>query len=377
MRVMKKVLYVITKGNWGGAQKYVFELATRIPKENFEAVVACGEGEILPSKLSEKNIRSVKIESLARDISVIKDFKVFFELIKIFKKEKPDIVHLNSSKVGGVGALAARVCGVRQIIFTVHGLPVNEPRPWYARAAIALASWITFILSKEVIMISQKELDQVKKWPFVKNKLRLIYNGIASPNFLEKSQALEKIAQTTGKNLDFFTGKTIVGTIAEFTRNKGLQYAISAVKEIPNILYIIIGTGEEEYSIKRQIKFLNLEDKVLLAGFIPDASKLLKAFDIFLLSSVKEGMPYVIMEAGFANLPVVATDVGGIKEIISNNESGIIVKSKDPEAINRAIISLIENTNQRNTLAEKLYTNASLNFTVDKTVGNTCLIYMK
>lgn len=375
MKTMKKVLYIITKGNWGGAQKYVFELATRIPKENFEAVVACGEGEVLPNKLSEKNIRTIKIESLARDVSVIKDIKVFFELIKIFKKEHPNVVHLNSSKIGGIGALAARACKVEKIIFTVHGLPVNEPRPWYARALIALASWITFILSKEVIMISQRELDQVSHWPFVKKKLKLIYNGISSPNFLPKEIALEKLAQATGKDKTFFEGKTIIGTISELTRNKGLKYAIDAVKEIPNALYIVVGSGEDEYSIKRQIKFLNLDDKVLLAGFVPEASTLLKAFDIFLLSSVKEGMPYVIMEAGFAQLPIVSTYVGGIKEIIENERSGLIVPSKDKIAITEAIIYLIENPEKSQEFSNEIYKTVSSKFTVDKTVTKTVSVY--
>ncbi|MEK7062929.1 MAG: glycosyltransferase, partial [Patescibacteria group bacterium] len=101
-----KVLFVITKGSpFGGAQRYVYDLAVNAPEE-FETVVACGIGSDLPDALTEKGIKVIKIENLQREVEAGKDWKVFWELIKIIKKEKPNIVHLNSSKIGFLGTFA-------------------------------------------------------------------------------------------------------------------------------------------------------------------------------------------------------------------------------------------------------------------------------
>ena len=138
-----KILFVITKGNWGGAQKYVFDLATSLPKEKFNVSVACGEGEALPKKLVEAGIRVIPIPFLGRDINILNDCSVFFRLIKLFIAERPDVVHLNSSKIGGMGALAARMAFVPKIVFTAHGWTWNEDRSYLSKKIIVFISWLT------------------------------------------------------------------------------------------------------------------------------------------------------------------------------------------------------------------------------------------
>src|ERR1043166_2713598 len=119
----RKVLYVSRKANWGGAKRYVFDLATSLPKDEFDVAVAYGQPGRLAEELQKAGIKTHPILSLQRDVSLGVDIKSFFELYRLFKKERPDVVHLNSSKAGGVGALAARLAGIKNIIFTVHGLP--------------------------------------------------------------------------------------------------------------------------------------------------------------------------------------------------------------------------------------------------------------
>ena len=104
----EKILYVITKGNWGGAQRYVFDLATNLPPGEFEAVVACGEGNALPEKLVRAGIRCERISSLDRTVSFA-DIAAFREIFRLLKKERPDILHLNSSRAALLGAIAARL----------------------------------------------------------------------------------------------------------------------------------------------------------------------------------------------------------------------------------------------------------------------------
>ena len=118
----KKILFLITKANWGGAQRYVFDLATALRNE-FDISVAFGQEGLLAKKLREAQITTFPIRALQRDVSISSDVKSFLELMRLFRVEKPDVVHLNSSKAAGVGALAARLAGVPRIIFTAHGWP--------------------------------------------------------------------------------------------------------------------------------------------------------------------------------------------------------------------------------------------------------------
>ncbi len=373
---MRKVLLVITKANWGGAQKYVFELATRLPKDQFEVKVICGQGEIMSQKLKDAGIIVMQIPELGRDVDVGSDTNAFSKLRQIFKLENPDIVHLNSSKIGGLGALAAKFAGVKKIIFTVHGFAFNEDRSGMQKIAIKLLSWLTLFLSTDVICISEQEYNQVKNWPFVSKKIKVIHNGITEQAFLDKAAAQQELAKALNKSSYFFSDKKIVGTIAELTKNKGLEYAVYAFKNIENAVYVIIGAGEQKEYLTKLIKDTNLENRVFLAGYISDASKLLKAFDVFLLPSLKEGVPYVILEAGNAWVPVIATNVGGVSEIIDSN-SGMLIQPKSTEEIVKAVKEILSSQAGVGTRENNLNTKIKNSFSFEKMLEQTSAVYQE
>lgn len=308
----KKILFVITKSNWGGAQRYVFDLATNLPKEEFDmAVVLGGTGEkgaargALSAKLQDERARELFLPSFTRDISVIQEWQAFLQLLKIFRSEEPDIVHLNSSKAGGIGALAARIAGVKKIVFTVHGWPFLENRPLPAKIAIGIASWLTALLCDKIICISKYDLRIARRMPFVGHKAVLIYNGIA-PIFFASG---EKIRSA------FPRGAKITGTIGELTRNKNQIALVEEAKHKPEMYVAIVGVGEDYTMLDARIRQYNLEKRVKLFGFMPQ-SEVLKGFDVFALPSLKEGLPYVLIEAKMAGLPITANRIGGIPEIL-------------------------------------------------------------
>ena len=129
MAKISKILYLITQSEWGGAQRYIFDLATNLPLNRYEISVAAGGNQKLHTKLDEKNIKSYKLKNLVREINPIKDLKAYFEIKRLLKEVKPDILHLNSSKAGIIGAIASKHAGVKKIIYTVHGFVFNEPMP--------------------------------------------------------------------------------------------------------------------------------------------------------------------------------------------------------------------------------------------------------
>lgn len=368
----KKILYMVTKGNFGGAQRYVFDLATNLSKKDFEVIVAFGEGEILGKKLEKAGIKTIRMPSAQRNINLFKDLYTFIRILLIIREEKPDILHLNSSKVGGLGALAGRLMNVKKIIFTGHGWAFKEERNLISKFFIAIFHWITILLSHKAVAVSEKTKDQIRIFPFTKNKIVCIHNGTGPISFLSKKEARNKV--TLGKENLLW-----LGTISELHKNKGLDFAIlgfaKLADEFKNVIFVIIGEGEEKKKLQNLIDKNNLQDRVFLAGFKEDANRLLKAYDIGILTSRQENLPYVLLEMGLSELPVIASWVGGIPEVVVNGESGILVQKGNVEEIESAMRNLIKNEEERFRFGKNLRERVEKNFTLSKMIKKTVSLY--
>ena len=301
-----KVLYLITKATDGGAQRYVFDLVTHLPRERLFPVVAYGVRGRLAEELRSRNITTTRIRALARDIFITADIVSFFQILACLKRERPAVVHLNSSKAAALGAIAARITGVKRIIFTVHGWPFKESRslPW--RSFAYFVSWLTAFLSDVVICVSDDDLGYAKRMPLVGKKAVRIYNGIDQSEQFEPGEMIRNA---------FPAGVKITGTIGELNRNKNQAALIERANSDPTMYVAIVGEGEERKHLEKKIAFYDIGDRVKLFGFMP-AAKVLKGFDVFALPSRKEGLPYVLLEAKLAELPIEANRVGGVPEIL-------------------------------------------------------------
>ena len=353
----KKILYIITKSNWGGAQRYVYDLATSLPKEKFDVVVALGGTGALKEKLENAGIKVIQLSSLSRDISIVRDIVSFVEIYSLISKEKPDILHVNSSKAGGIGAFAGRLLQVPRIIFTLHGLASNEDRPLWQKKILIFFHWFTIVLSHMTIAVSQKIKNEVVFLPFIHKKITTIHNGVKEHDLQQKESARQALS-LHNKTLINLQDQFWVGSVAELHKTKGLSYAIEAMrilaKTAPHIKYVVIGEGEERKHLESLIQKYQLQNNVFLLGFIENASKYLPAFDIFLLSSISEALGYAILEAGHAHLPVIATSVGGIPEIILNKKTGIVIPSRNAPRIAEAIEESAKENSIRNKLGDAL-----------------------
>lgn len=357
-----KILYIITKSNWGGAQRHVFDLSTSMKEKGHEVWVALGGEGILKNKLEQAGIYTFSITDLGRDIDINKDAGSFKEIYNVIKNKKPDIIHLHSPKAAGLGALAGRLLRTKKIITTVHGWTFNESRPIHQKISIAFFSWLTMLLSHTTIVLSEKEKKQALLFPGVKEKIKLIPLGIKPITFVSVDGAKQSLAKTIGMNFADFYKKNIVGTIAELHPNKGLSYLIEAMATLANdqtnTICLIIGEGQDKALIETKIKENKLEDKVFLTGRIDNASEYIKALTVFVLPSIKEGLPYTILEAGMASLAVVATTVGGIPEIVEDMKSGILIQPRNARELSHALSFMIEHPEERkrygNTLKERV-----------------------
>lgn len=332
-----KVLFIITQSEAGGAQRFLNELIPNLDKNKYDLLLAAGERGNWES-FEDLDVETIKLKNAKRNISLINDIKVVFEIRKLVKKHQPDVLFLNSSKTSIWGPLAVylpiRLKPTPKIIYRIGGWSFNDPQsPLVRRLRITLER--LFAWFKDYIIVNNlhdfKQAEQLKIKP--KRKVALIHNGInvEALSFLSREEARQK--------LNLSPEEFIVGTIANFYKTKGLKYLIEAAAKIndKNIKFVIIGDGRERKNLEHLINQYNLGGRVKLLGKKKNAHQYIKAFDVFILPSVKEGFPWVILEAAAAEVPIIATNVGAIPEIIEDEKSGIIIEPKKPQQIVRAL----------------------------------------
>lgn len=378
-RSRKKILFLITQAELGGAQRFLIEAATRLARHH-EVLVAAGATlkntqPDLAGRLQAENVQTRTLRHLVRPISPLKDLSAFLEIFALARKEKPDVLFLLSSKAGFLGGMAGRLAGVRKIIYRIGGWSFNDPQPGFVRRFYLLAEKLAASWKDVIIVNSTHDARQAQTLGIKpRERLAMIHNGLDAEamNFLNRGQARKRLG-TPLPPLDFTEDAPWIGTIANFYKTKGLPHLIQAMtmlsREYPSAKLLIVGGGGENLALQRLIDRLGLGDRVFLAGPRDRAWELLKAFDVFVLPSLKEGFPWVILEAMAAEVPVVATRVGAIPEIISDGDNGLVVDPGDSAMLHQAIARLLENPSLRIALARRGRETVTKKFTADRMFG--------
>jgi len=374
---MTKILYFITQSEYGGAQRYVFDLANNLGRE-FEVAVALGEqgkdGK-LAKKLEENNIKYYIIPHLKRSISPLNEILAFFEISKLIKNYQPNIIHLNSSKISILGSLAGLFIKLKiknlKIIYTVHGWVFNEPLPAPVKWFYLWAEKFTAKFKDKIICVSESDRQVALKYKIAPvEKLITIHNGLAPVNFYTREEALPLLAKERAG------GEVFIGSIGNLYKTKGFEYLIEAAGILTHKLntpatFIIIGEGKEREALKNLIAKYNLKNNFILAGNIDQAARLLKALDIYVCSSVKEGLSYTLIEAMQAGRPIVATAVGGNPEMIENEKTGLLSKPADARDLAEKIKTLLNNKTLALELGQNAKAKAMAEFGLEKMVEQT------
>ena len=377
----KRVLFIITLNEIGGAQRFISSLVNNLSPEKYDIIVAAGDnstGDFLKS--FKDPIRTHLIKNLKRNPNLFTDVKSIFEIRGLIKNTKPEVVFLNSSKAGFIGSLAARSFEVSKfqsfkVIYRIGGWTFNDPWPKWKK-------WLWIQLErvsskwKDIIIVNNKnDFDQAEKLKIKpKEKVVLVHNGLDAykMEFLPKEEARLKLSEIISKNSGQLPlAKNIIGTIANLYPTKGLQSLIAAAekfKDNKEIAFVIIGDGPEKANYKLQIINYKLEDKVKLIGQIENASKYLTAFDVFVLPSVKEGFPWALIEAMSAKLPVIATNVGAIPEILEDGKNGLMVEPGKPDQIAEKINTILADDRLRLELGIQAHQTVLFKFSLDKMV---------
>ncbi len=385
-----RLLLLVTQADFGGAQKYVFDMAGGL-REEWEVTVGTGEVASpsydsgsqrqdtgLLDRAKAAGLPTKIFFHLRREINPWHDLAAVFEVARYLRREQPDVVLANSSKAEVISALAgllvkcSRSAGVHpphaemaggaqghalhdkrpKLVATIHGFAFLEPVNPIRKLVYFLMQWIAGRLRDATIVLSEYEKNIAQKYHIVHNSSFIIHNsslnviphGIGEIKFLDRDVARAR--------LNLPKEKTIMGTIANLYATKGLDVLVRARGEIAtadhgrphndNTLFVIIGDGPERPRLEEQIRDKQLIGPIGLMGPIPNAAEYLKAFDVFVLPSRKEGFPYTLLEAAAAGLPIVATTVGAVPEILRDGIEARLVPPNNPEALARAIQELLD-----------------------------------
>ncbi|MDP3792304.1 MAG: glycosyltransferase family 4 protein [bacterium] len=379
----KRVLFIITQSEMGGAQRFVLEIVSHLNKKEYDLLVAVGSdggGEFL-KQLDSIRVRYRIIDSLKRNINLVQDIKSVIEIRKLIKEFRPNILFLNSSKAGFIGSLAtvfpSKITSLK-VIYRIGGWSFNDPWPKWKKKFWLMLEKISAPWKNIIIVNNKQDLDQANLFSIKPHgRIYLIHNGIDvyKLEYLPKEEAklklFEKIARYSGK---IFQAEIIIGTIANLYPTKDLPTLIKAAEYFKNnnsVVFIIIGEGSERVTLEKMIKEKGLEHKVLLLGQLPDAKKYLPAFDIFVLPSVKEGFPWALIEAMAAKLPIIATRVGAVPEIIENSKNGFMVEPSRPELIADKIKEILNNSHLGQELGIQAHQTILFKFPLEKMVRET------
>jgi len=365
-----QVVLAITKSNFGGAQRYVFDLARSLRAEGFSPTVLCGGDGTLVTKLKAESISVIPLPELGRDITIKGDIWSFFFMCQILKDMRPDVFHINSSKMG-LGALAGRIVGIKKIIFTLHGFPWNEDRPEWQKVVFKFLIWLTILLSHTTICVARESLFIMRRWPFIQHKLVVIHNGVEKFDLQDRKIARAKLLENISDDT------LLVGVASELHHIKGLDVLLRAWSKFTTdhkAELVILGSGEEKESLSQLSKSLNLKS-VHFKGHVDNARTLFKAFDIFVLPSRSEAMPYSLLEAGYAGIPSIASKIGGIPEVIEDKASGLLVPPEGEGQLLSALVYLADHRDQREGFGFALNKKILQEFTLEKMVRDTIRAY--
>ena len=343
-----KVLTIITRHNIGGATIQAILSSSNLNKNKYQSFLVKGsegkdEGN-MDDFAKRKKIEPVYIKELSREISLRKDLIAFWKLYQLIKREKPDIVHTHLAKAGTLGRIAAKLAGAPLIVHTFHGNLFHEYFDSIKSRLILNLERLLMRVSTRIIAISHSQEKELLEYRIGDpRKISCIPLGIELDPFL-----------TSENNRGIFRGELnldnevpLIGIVARLVPIKGHIYFFKAVKivseDFPEARFIVIGNGELREELENLASELGIKKCVIFCGFRDDLVNIYADLDIVVLSSLNEGFPVSIIEALAAKKPVVATDVGGVKELVEDKVTGVLVPKQNPQRLAQGIIYLLKN----------------------------------
>lgn len=377
-----KVAHIITRLDRGGSSENVLLNSIYIDKTKFDISVIFGLSKDPLSKLIEKtknnNVKFIEVSSLRRNPNFFFDVSALVKLIKIIKKENFDIVHTHSSKAGLLSRWAAKLAGVKIIVHSPHGHIFYGYFGWFKTKLFILLERLSSLVTDKILTMTQRGKEEHIKYRIAKpDKFIPIYSGIEIEKFNNFQIDIAKRKEKLNIPLDV----PVIGTVSRLEPIKGNRYFIMSlpdiVKVFPALRVLIVGDGSQRKKLEQDVKNLNLSGNVIFLGQFQDIRSIVSIFNVFVLTSLNEGMGRCLLEAQALGIPVVATKVGGIPEVVRDGITGTLVPARNPKAASEAIINLLKNKPLRENMSKEAKKWIDKSFSAEAMVKKTSDLYQE
>jgi glycosyltransferase involved in cell wall biosynthesis len=361
----QSILLVIDDASIGGGQQHVLALAQRLTARGLKVAVACEATGHLVDELS-----SASIPHHAVRLRETPSLRGLADLVRALRACGAQLVHTHGGTAGFYGRLAARRVGDVRTVHTYHGIHYLRQKAFRKRFLHRAIDRFLLRWTDEVICVANSDRDlALQERLALPDHVSVIYNGIDLSRFERRG--------TEGRADDRF----IVGTVGRLHEQKGHVHLLEAAALVrrthPQVRFRIIGDGPLRERLEAQARMHRVEDIVEFLGARSDVPAQLRQFDLFVLPSLWEGLPYVLLEAMATGLPVVATDVDGVREVITDGREGMLVPSRNAQALAAAVIDLAGNGARREGLGARGAQTVRERFTLEGMIEQTVSVYSR
>jgi glycosyltransferase involved in cell wall biosynthesis len=359
-----KIAFIITRSDdIGGAQIHVRDLSTALRAAGHEAVVLAGANGVLAEELEARGVPYYSIPHLARAVGPTNDFRCISALRQTLRKLQPDIISTHSTKAGFIGRIAGKSLGI-PTLFTAHGWGFTDGRPPLQALAFWTVERATAPWAARIITVCESDRTAAVRTRLTsRERLVTIYN--AMPEIDKTLQA--KPAKTPVRLV-------MVARLSYWKDQPTLLQALSGLKDLDWQLELV-GDGPLREQLEALTQSLGLESRVNFMGFRRDVPSRMAEAQVFLLISKWEGFPRSILEAMRAGLPVVASDVGGVRESVVDGTTGFVIPRDDVDHLRDCLRQLITSAELRVCMGRAGRARYEEKFTFDRLVQRTTKVY--
>lgn len=378
-----KILRIMDRLNTGGPAIHAVLLTKHMnpggAAPDWETVLVAGqvgENEGSMEWLAEKEgVRFVSVPSLGRELHPLKDLSTFWSLVRIIRRERPDVVHTHKSKAGTLGRLAASLCCVPVIVHTFHGHVLHGYFSEAKSKAFRLIERAMARLSDRIIAVSPKvKEDLIRHGVAADGKIDVVYLGLDLARFERSTRG----AGGLRAELKVPDGAPLIGIVARLVPIKNLGLFLEAAKltlaKRPDARFVIAGDGELREALEGSARSLGIGDKVSFLGFRADLERIYPDLDVLCLTSDNEGSPVSLIEGLAAGCAVVSTDVGGVTDVLQDGRCGVLVPAGDAAALADGVLDLLADPAKRAALAEAGRASAR-RFSIERLVADLDRLY--
>jgi glycosyltransferase involved in cell wall biosynthesis len=377
-----KVAQIITRMDWGGSPDIVRLLCSGLDPAIFEVTLIIGRSTHI-SRANEQFLdrfkeRTIQVEQLQREINPLKDLWALLKIYAIFRRGKYDLVQTHTAKAGILGRLAARMAGVKKIVHCSHGHNFyGYFRFWGSKLVVTMERFFDRFSDKFIALTELEKSDLVNYRVTTANKVVVVQSGLE----IEKYHCSPAEVVGLKARWQLPVGAPVVGMVSRLEPVKGPLSLVTAAKTVltacPGVKFLVVGEGSLRKQMEEQCREQGLSDSFIFTGWREDVEQLLAVLDILVLPSLNEAVGRIILEAAAYGVPAVATRVGGVPEIVKDQETGILVPPQDAGSLAAALVDMLNNREKRQRLGQAAKERITAKFSAAEMVRSITNVYLE